>query len=215
MKNKIMISLLVIVFLITGCSNINKLSYDDIVNELAQKNKYQNTINSAYKFNLPNYMSQAKYDNYNSVLVDENYNYYLYVDIVNYYSKTKSDYEICKTCFYSKKIDYEGKTGYVEINLKENNQYLIEIMYNYAKIEVMVDYDDINLALFNCVTILKDLEYNDMTVESLVSNKSYNFKEETYNIFNPTSKDSNYLDIINNDGNDDANEKNKDTDMIN
>ncbi len=215
MKNKIMISLLVIVFLITGCSNINKLSYDDIVNELAQKNKYQNTINSAYKFNLPNYMSQAKYDNYNSVLVDENYNYYLYVDIVNYYSKTKSDYEICKTCFYSKKIDYEGKTGYVEINLKENNQYLIEIMYNYAKIEVMVDYDDINLALFNCVTILKDLEYNDMTVESLVSNKSYNFKEETYNIFNPTSKDSNYLDIINDDGNDDANEKNKDTDMIN
>ena len=215
MKNKIMISLLVIVFLITGCSNINKLSYDDIVNELAQKNKYQNTINSAYKFNLPNYMIQAKYDNYNSVLVDENYNYYLYVDIVNYYSKTKSDYEICKTCFYSKKIDYEGKTGYVEINLKENNQYLIEIMYNYAKIEVMVDYDDINLALFNCVTILKDLEYNDMTVESLVSNKSYNFKEETYNIFNPTSKDSNYLDIINDDGNDDANEKNKDTDMIN
>ncbi len=215
MKNKIMISLLVIVFLITGCSNINKLSYDDIVNELAQKNKYQNTINSAYKFNLPNYMSQAKYDNYNSVLVDENYNYYLYVDIVNYYSKTKSDYEICKTCFYSKKIDYEGKTGYVEINLKENNQYLIEIMYNYAKIEVMVDYDDINLALFNCVTILKDLEYNDMTVESLVSNKSYNFKEETYNIFNPTSKDSNYLDIINDDGNDDVNEKNKDTDMIN
>ena len=210
-----MISLLVIVFLITGCSNINKLSYDDIVNELAQKNKYQNTINSAFKFNLPNYMSQAKYDNYNSVLVDENYNYYLYVDIVNYYSKTKSDYEICKTCFYSKKIDYEGKTGYVEINLKENNQYLIEIMYNYAKIEVMVDYDDINLALFNCVTILKDLEYNDMTVESLVSNKSYNFKEETYNIFNPTSKDSNYLDIINDDGNADANEKNKDTDMIN
>ena len=194
-----MISLLATIFLITGCSNVNKLSYDDIVNELAQKSNYQNTINSAYKFNLPNYMSQASYDNYNSVLVDE----------------TKSDYEICKTCFYSKRIDYDGKTGYVEINLKENNQYLIEIMYNYAKIEVMVDYDDINLTLFNCVTILKDLEYNDMTVESLVSNKSYNFKEETYNIFNPTSKDSNYLDIINDDNSDETSEKDKDADMIN
>lgn len=215
MKKKIMISLLATIFLITGCSNVNKLSYDDIVNELAQKSNYQNTINSAYKFNLPNYMSQASYDNYNSVLVDENYSYYLYVDIINYHSKTKSDYEICKTCFYSKRIDYDGKTGYVEINLKENNQYLIEIMYNYAKIEVMVDYDDINLTLFNCVTILKDLEYNDMTVESLVSNKSYNFKEETYNIFNPTSKDSNYLDIINDDNSDETSEKDKDADMIN
>ena len=88
-------------------------------------------------------------------------------------------------------------------------------MYNYAKIEVMVDYDDINLTLFNCVTILKDLEYNDMTVESLVSNKSYSFKEETYNIFNPTSKDSNYLDIINDDNSDETSEKDKDADMIN
>ena len=215
MKNKIMISLLVIVFLITGCSNINKLSYDDIVNELAQKNKYQNTINSAYKFNLPNYMSQAKYDNYNSVLVDENYNYYLYVDIVNYYSKTKSDYEICKTCFYSKKIDYEGKTGYVEINLKENNQYLIEIMYNYAKIEVMVDYDDINLAVLNAVTISRDLEYNDMTNESIASNKSQKFNDETYNIFNPKGNDNNYLDIIQNVDDTNAEENEEiDTDLV-
>lgn len=37
-----------------------------------------------------------------------------------------------------------GKFGYVEVNLLKNDKYLVEIMYNYAKIEVIVDKSNLN-----------------------------------------------------------------------
>ena len=203
MKNKLIICLLISFLFISGCTKISDTSYEDILNTIVTTNNKQNTFNSTFKFYLPNGLSVLSYDEYNEVLVSENYKYYLYVDIISYYEKVKQDYEICDNCFYSTKIVNNEKYGYLEINLQENNQYLIEIMYNYAKIELMVDYEDINLALYNCVTILKDLEYNDMIIEPLVNNKSQNFKEETYDIFNPKSKDSSFLNIID-DGTDDS-----------
>ena len=125
------------------------------------------------------------------------------------------EYDVNNKAFYSKKIDFDNKYGYIEINLKENDKYLIEIMYNYAKIEVMVDYDDINLAVLNAVTILRDLEYNDMTIESIASNKSQKFNDETYNIFNPKGNDNNYLDIIQNEDDTNAEENEEiDTDLV-
>ena len=215
MKNKLIICILISFLFISGCTKISDTSYDDILNTISIKNNKQNTYNSTFKFYLPNELSVINYDEYNEILISENYKYYLYVDIISYYEKFTYEYTICEECFYSKKINYDGKYGYVEINLKENNQYLIEIMYNYAKIEVMVDYEDINLALYNCVTILKDLEYNDMIIEPLVNNKSLNFKEETYDIFNPKSKDSSYLNIIDGGTQDSNIENTKDFDLVN
>lgn len=215
MKNKLIICILISFLFISGCTKISDTSYDDILNTISIKNNKQNTYNSTFKFYLPNELSVINYDEYNEILISENYKYYLYVDIISYYEKFTYEYTICEECFYSKKINYDGKYGYVEINLKENNQYLIEIMYNYAKIEVMVDYEDINLVLYNCVTILKDLEYNDMIIEQLVNNKSLNFKEETYDIFNPKSKDSSYLNIIDGGTQDSNIENTKDFDLVN
>lgn len=215
MKNKLIICILISFLFISGCTKISDTSYDDILNTISIKNNKQNTYNSTFKFYLPNELSVINYDEYNEILISENYKYYLYVDIISYYEKFTYEYTICEECFYSKKINYDGKYGYVEINLKENNQYLIEIMYNYAKIEVMVDYEDINLVLYNCVTILKDLEYNDMIIEPLVNNKSLNFKEETYDIFNPKSKDSSYLNIIDGGTQDSNIENTKDFDLVN
>ena len=215
MKNKLIICILISFLFISGCTKISDTSYDDILNTISIKNNKQNTYNSTFKFYLPNELSVINYDEYNEILISENYKYYLYVDIISYYEKFTYEYTICEACFYSKKINYDGKYGYVEINLKENNQYLIEIMYNYAKIEVMVDYEDINLVLYNCVTILKDLEYNDMIIEPLVNNKSLNFKEETYDIFNPKRKDSSYLNIIDGGTQDSNIENTKDFDLVN
>ena len=215
MKNKLIICILISFLFISGCTKISDTSYDDILNTISIKNNKQNTYNSTFKFYLPNELSVINYDEYNEILISENYKYYLYVDIISYYEKLSYEYTICEACFYSKKINYDGKYGYVEINLRENNQYLIEIMYNYAKIEVMVDYEDINLVLYNCVTILKDLEYNDMIIEPLVNNKSLNFKEETYDIFNPKSKDSSYLNIIDGGTQDSNIENTKDFDLVN
>ena len=212
MKKKIIL-FLIIAFLTFGCTNVKKMSIDSVLNEIANKAGKQNEFNSAFKFYLPNGMKIVKYDSYNEVLSSEKYIYYLYVDIINFYEKNIYEYALCSECFYSKKIDYDNKNGYVNIILQKNNKYLIEIMYNYAKIEVMVDYDDINLALLNSVSILRDLEYNDMIIESLVSNKSKNFTEETYNIFKKDNKDSNYLDKVTSDE-DNFEITNKDTDLV-
>ena len=190
MKRKFLILLLIGLFSLCGCSNIKNMNTDSLLNELANKTGKYNEVNRAFK-------------------------YYLYVDLISYYKKVKFEYDVNNKAFYSKKIDFDNKYGYIEINLKENDKYLIEIMYNYAKIEVMVDYDDINLAVLNAVTILRDLEYNDMTIESIASNKSQKFNDETYNIFNPKGNDNNYLDIIQNEDDTNAEENEEiDTDLV-
>ena len=215
MKRKFLILLLIGLFSLCGCSNIKNMNTDSLLNELANKTGKYNEVNRAFKYYLPSGLSIDSYDDYNAVFSSANYKYYLYVDLISYYKKVKFEYDVNNKAFYSKKIDFDNKYGYIEINLKENDKYLIEIMYNYAKIEVMVDYEDINLALYNCVTILKDLEYNDMIIEPLVNNKSLNFKEETYDIFNPKSKDSSYLNIIDGGTQDSSIENTKDFDLVN
>lgn len=215
MKRKFLILLLIGLFSLCGCSNIKNMNTDSLLNELANKAGKYNEVNRAFKYYLPSGLSIDSYDDYNAVFSSANYKYYLYVDLISYYKKVEFEYDVNNKAFYSKKIDFDNKTGYIEINLKENDKYLIEIMYNYAKIEVMVDYDDINLAVLNAVTILRDLEYNDMTIESIASNKSQKFNDETYNIFNPKGNDNNYLDIIQNEDDTNAEENEEiDTDLV-
>lgn len=211
-KIVIIISML---FLITGCTNINKLNYSDIVNNISTSSPKNNIYRTGYSYYLPRGMQVSDSTMYNEVIEDANSKYYLYVDVVSYEKKIEKDYHINDKAIYSSKISFEDKFGYVEINLLKNNKYLVEIMYNYAKIEVMVDYDDINLAVLNAVTILRDLEYNDMTIESIASNKSQKFNDETYNIFNPKGNDNNYLDIIQNEDDTNAEENEEiDTDLV-
>ena len=103
--------------------------------------------------------------------------------------------------------------GYVEINLTKNDKYLVEIMYNYAKIEVIVGKDKINEALLTSISILKSVDYNDEIVENLFGSNVLNFTEEEFNIFNTTSSDSTYLQT---DGNyEETTEEVPDTDLLN
>ena len=211
---KIILIIIILVFT-AGCTNINKLSYDDIVNNITTISTKDNIYRTGYSYYLPRGMKVADSTLYNEVIEDANSKYYLYVDVVSFYKKITKEYEINNNAIYSSKINYNDKFGYVEVNLLKNDKYLVEIMYNYAKIEVMVDYDDINLAVLNAVTILRDLEYNDMTIESIASNKSQKFNDETYNIFNPKGNDNNYLDIIQNEDDTNAEENEEiDTDLV-
>ena len=215
MKKKI-ISIFIIILLTTGCTTIESNSYDEILTNTT--NTLVNTTNInrvGYKYYLPKGMRLLSYEGSNEIISHGENIYYLYVDYVSYYNKIPSSYTESKTAVYSKNILKDKKFGYIEIKNTENDKYFIEIMYNYAKIEVMVDYDDINLAVLNAVTILRDLEYNDMTIESIASNKSQKFNDETYNIFNPKGNDNNYLDIIQNEDDTNAEENEEiDTDLV-
>ena len=119
----------------------------------------------------------------------------MFVDIVSYYHKVENSYKVKENTYMSKLIDYDNKSGYIEINVK-NNKYLIEIMYNYAKIEVMVDSNDIANAIANSLIILSSVEYNDDIIGNLLEEDVLNYSEESFNIFETNSNDSNFLKVV-------------------
>ena len=178
-------------------NNINKLSYDDIVNNITTISTKDNIYRTGYSYYLPRGMKVADSTLYNEVIEDANSKYYLYVDVVSFYKKITKEYEINNNAIYSSKINYNDKFGYVEVNLLKNDKYLVEIMYNYAKIEVIVDKSKCKEAMLSIINILKSVEYNDSIIANLMGDDILNFNEEEFNIFNTKGSESNYLTVDN------------------
>lgn len=193
---KIILIIIILVFT-AGCTNINKLSYDDIVNNITTMSTKDNIYRTGYSYYLPRGMKVADSTLYNEVIEDANSKYYLYVDVVSFYKKITKEYEINNNAIYSSKISYNDKFGYVEVNLLKNNKYLVEIMYNYAKIEVIVDKSKCKEAMLSIINILKSVEYNDSIIANLMGDDILNFNEEEFNIFNTKGSESNYLTVDN------------------
>lgn len=194
---KKIILIIIILVLTAGCTNINKLSYDDIVNNITTMSTKDNIYRTGYSYYLPRGMKVADSTLYNEVIEDTNSKYYLYVDVVNFYKKITKEYEINNNAIYSSKINYNDKFGYVEVNLLKNDKYLVEIMYNYAKIEVIVDKSKCKEAMLSIINILKSVEYNDSIIANLMGDDILNFNEEEFNIFNTKGSESNYLTVDN------------------
>ena len=162
------ILIIICLLFITGCSDIRKQSYDDIINNITTRANKDSVYRTGYSYYLPRGMRVADSTLYNEAITDARYKYYLYVDIVSYYKKVTKDYNVNGNALVSKKLDYDGKFGYVEVNLLKNDKYLVEIMYNYAKIEVIVDKSNLNEAMLSIINILKSVEYNDSIMISLI-----------------------------------------------
>lgn len=194
MKKALM--LIFICILLCGCMQIKDMSIEGIIDNLNNSIKSSNVYHTGYKYYLPSGMQVTNYLLYNDVIEDENNHYYLYVSEIDYYNKTENTYKICNSCYYSKILNKEDNIGYLEITLHKSGQYLIEIMYNYAKIEVMVDKVQLNEALTKAVTILRSIKYNDTVINNLMGEDVLSFQEESYNIFNTTSNDGNYLKYV-------------------
>ena len=65
-------------------------------------------------------------------------------------------------------------------------------MYNYAKIEVRKDDKDINEAITNSLIILTTIKYNDEIIKNLMGEDVLSFGEQTFNIFDTNSNESNF-----------------------
>ena len=188
----------VMILLVCGCSNINKMKIDEITsNSLTGKASRGNVVRIGYKYYKPALMSIVSTTNNNEVLRSEDHLYYLYVDTVSYLNKSNNNYEENDISYYSKKINNKKKYGYIEINEMKDNQYLIEIMYNYAKIEVMVEEDDIKEAVANSMSILTSIKYNDTVIKNKLDTHILSSYEETVDIFKTASnKKTNYLKYV-------------------
>ena len=197
---KKIVVLLGILLIITGCTNIKNEDYNSIIQRVVESRfNITNEYRTGYKYYIPNSMSSVDSKDYNEVLATSNYKYYLYVDVVSYYNRILNDYQIDNNAFFSTKITFEDKFGYLEVNKQQNNKYLVEIMYNYAKIEVMVEECDLKQAIANSIIILSSIEYNNEILESIIGDNVLEFNEETFNIFQTKKKESNYLDVEAND----------------
>ena len=73
----------------------------------------------------------------------------------------------------------------------ENEKYLVEIVYNYAKIEVIVEEEDLNSTVTEAIIVLASIEYNDSFLSGLSEESLLSYKEEFVDIFNKdTTKDT-------------------------
>lgn len=192
---KIMLLVILIVFT-TGCTNINDSELLDIVNTVQTSNlKLSNQYRKGYKFYLPVGLSLLETEGFNEVIIKKDIKYYMYTDVVSYYNKIKKDYKINNDAFISKDISYKNKNGYLEVN-QVNDKYLIEIMYNYAKIELMVDYDYLEEAIANSIIVLSTIKYKDDIISNMMGEDILNFNEEQLNIFETAGSESKYLEYI-------------------
>ena len=193
---KKLIILIVCFTLLCGCTKINNDNINDIINSVVSSdNDRANQYRNGYKFYLPNNLSTIKIDDKNNVFKENYIKYYMFVDIVSYYHKIENKYQVNEKAYYSSLINYNNKSGYVEVNVK-NDKYLIEIMYNYAKIEVIVNSNDIASAITNSLIILTSVNYNDDIIDNLLEEDVLNYSEETFNIFETNSNDSNFLKVV-------------------
>lgn len=198
MKKKCFLLLITILFL-CGCTSINKEDYETIINKaIESKYKINNAYRKGYKYYAPRGLMAIRIADYNEILGSQDANYYFYIDVVSYYNRVIENYEENPNAYYSKAINYQDKFGYLEINLVSNNRYLIEIMYNYAKIEVIVEEKNINSAINNAIILLSSVEYNNEILEKTVGENVLTSKEIEFNIFETKKQESNFLEVESN-----------------
>ena len=186
MKKKLL--LMISVLFLTGCTNISYASLDEVTTTmLSSKTQLANNVFEGYKYYIPRGLRLETKDEYNATLLDEyNNTYYFYIDIISYYNEEKLDYTVNKEVYFSKKLNYNNKDGYLEItDVNNSNYYFIEYMYNYGKIEAYVKENQIKSAIINMSSVLSSLSFNRQVLETLVGNKVLDYKEDTYNVMKP------------------------------
>lgn len=217
MKKKFILLLVFVCIFLTGCMPVQEMTLDEVINvgtdrKITVYNKYR----KGYKYNLPKGLEVVDNTEYNEVIYSRDYMYYLYVDAVSYYNKIIEKYEISDKAYVSQQISYEDKYGYLEINELDNEKYFIEIMYNYAKIEVIVKKKDVNVVVANALSVLASISFNDNVLKNLLDEETSQFREFDFNIFETTSStDNGFLQAV--DGNNDYNYEDEvyDSDLIN
>ncbi len=187
--------LLCLLLLLTGCSvvRIDTSSVDNIVNVVLSKdNQLYNHIGKGYKYYIPRGVSYIDTNDYNDVLYSNGIYYYLYIDIISYYYDKVQQYEVNENAYYSKSISIKDKEGYLEINKQDDDRYFIEFMYNYSKIEVIAEYDQINDIVLNATYILSTIKFNDNVIEAMLDD-NFLVSEEKYDIFTSKKETNDFL----------------------
>ena len=182
----------VLIFL-SGCTSIENSSIGGILSDSINSRVDTTNVNrNGYRYYLPKGLFIKSSKEFNEIISDQKYLYYLYVDIVSYDSEVGFSYMVNQDAYYSANLVNHNKNGFIEINNYENDQYLIEIMYNYAKIEVVAYERDIKKVVAYAMSILTSITYNNSVIENYLGDDIFESSEEKYDIFEIVGSD-NYL----------------------
>ena len=171
--------------ILTGCTivRIDTTSIDNILNVvLSKENTLYNRVGRGYKYYVPRGVTYIDSSGSNDKLYSNGVYYYLYLDEISYYYQKSLDYKEDDSKYYSRRIDNDGNLGYLEIT-KQDDLYLIEFVYNYARIEALVPEEDINDTVLNSSYILSTIKYNSNIVKLSLEDDFLQNKEEKYDVF--------------------------------
>jgi hypothetical protein len=197
MKKKLIIMLLLCI--LTGCTvvRIDTNSIDNIVSVVLSKdNKLYNRIGKGYKYYVPRGVNYIDTEELNERLYSNGVYYYLYVDAISYYHKREEKYVENKNAYYSRKIKVNKKSGYLEINKEDGDNYFVEFFYNYAKIEAKVPKDELNNVVLNASYILSTVKFNNNVVKLMLNDEYFINKEEKYDLFEAKKKSDYFLEVV-------------------
>ena len=190
---KKLFALLMSAILLTGCTvnEVSNKSVSDIFETiLYTENNLSNTYLNGYSLYLPHGVKLLTQKDYNLVIKDNDRTYYLYADIIGYYYKRENTYQENSSHFYSKKFTYNGKSGYIDVTEYDKDYYFAVVMYNYTKIETYVKKNDFDKAIISVSTVLSSVKYNDSVISRYVDNNGVVFKEEEFNLLEPSENDN-------------------------
>lgn len=190
--------MLLLVFLLAGCNmiDISNMESYQIIDEILSKNvEMSNNIFEGYKLYIPQGLKVIDKNDNNIKIYGNKSTLYLYIDVVSYYYKEKPVFKKNNSYALSKAIQYNGKSGYVNVIEVEDRCYL-EIVYNYSKIEAIVSKENLNDVLLNATYILSSIKYNDNVISLLIDENITSYKEEKIDIFESDGESSTFLEAI-------------------
>lgn len=194
------IFLVLILFLITGCSikNTYKMSLEENVEyAIKQDIKLYNINSKGYRYYLPKGFKVLEDKDYNQVLLSNGVKFYLNVDIISYYNKNLIGYTDTTEAYKYMLLKKDDKIGYMKI-VKEDDCFLVEIVYNYGIIEMEVEEDNLFQSVINATYILSSIRYNNAVIKNLIGDNILESTESLYQIFSPKGEEDpkNFLDFV-------------------
>lgn len=195
---KKIVILLLVALTLTGCTVV-RINTDDIDNTinviLSKDNDLYNRVGKGYKYYVPRGVNYIDTVEFNDKLYSKGNYYYLYIDAISYYHNKDMDYEVKENIYYSREFSINDKKGYLEIE-QQNDKYLINFFYNYARIQALVEQEDINDVVLDSTYILSTVKFNHEVIKLMLDDEFFTNKEETYDIFESTAEEDNFLEYV-------------------
>ena len=186
---------LLLVFLLLGCTKIEKNNLDYIYYyNLSTNNKiFSNNNSKGFKFYLPKGVIIKKDVNNNFLLLSENTKMYLYVDIVGYYYKKNNNINDENDYDFFKRTNDDG---YLIVN-ENNGKYFVKINSNYSTIEFYSDKKDISRLIILSSIILNNIEFNDRIIKNEIDDNLINNNDKLYEIEQLGKNKNSFSDYLN------------------